>query len=290
MEERKRCLKSLEEFERRTKPKHTFEVKSGVGTPISEILEIEERESDGIELSTLEKETLETFRKKIDFVMPSFNAALGLLSDPETRTPEEYEEEVTNYLDMASEVLRDRVRQEYLRHDGGSLGLSLKNLTDRPFGRVKVEVSFPNGVEVLLDFPDSEDLAELPQRPHPYGERKVRSLTPDWNKLSLLSPQIPRLVVPNIERSEVLQFRGAKKVSFRSIDLRPSEEIQLPLVSVIDSKGSDGRLVFAWEATAIDAKGRIGSSLEVKFEQSDALTEVMSGSLRRFVNEDRTVE
>jgi hypothetical protein len=72
------------------------------------------------------------------------------------------------------------------------------------------------------------------------------------------------------------QVRGAKKVSFRSIDLRPSEEIQLPLVSVIDSKGSDGRLVFVWEATAIDAKGRIRSSLEVEFEQSDALTKVIS--------------
>ena len=292
-EEKSRCLESLKEFERRRAApigSVTLEVKSGDGPTVSEILELEERERAGLDISEVEKTSLEEFRKKIVKVSPSLVAALGMLWDPETRTAEEYEGEVYRYLDMASEAVRERVREEYLKRDGGSLGLSIKNLTDRPFGRVKVELLFPRGVEVYLESLEPGEMAQLPQRPHPYGEPRVKSRSSDWMLHSLLAPLNPGSVVPSVERSEVLSFRGAKKVSFAPMDLRPSEEVELPTVFIINPNRPDRNLEFTWEATAIDANGRIVSSLEVQFEQSDSLEELVLGSLKHFLDDGRSME
>ena len=74
--ERQRCLESLEEYEsRRAGPtrKVTLHAGSGDGASISEVLELEEREAAGLELSESQTETLAKFRKMVEEVRPSPN-------------------------------------------------------------------------------------------------------------------------------------------------------------------------------------------------------------------------
>ena len=192
---------------------------------------------------------------------------------------------MTSYLDVACEAIHERVRQEYLWRDGGSIGLSIKNLTERPFGRVKVEIFLPRNVEVYLETSEPGEMTELPRRPHPYGKPKIKDRS-DWAIRSILPPPIRGLVVPSVERTELVSNGKAKRVSFPPMDLRASEEVELPMIFIVDPKSSDGRLCFTWEATATDAKGRIGSSLEVHFEQSDGLQDLVLGSLRNFLDQE----
>ncbi len=176
-------------------------------------------------------------------------------SDPEDRSPEEYEAEVESYLRRCRSRLDAHALWRYVRSNDGLLGLVIVNPTDRNFEGVKVVVRIDSNV-VAVD-PDEvrEPPDALPAPPRPFGTRKPKAgygagfFGPRVTNAASVPPVVlaPR---PNIDNSH------SATTEYPPVHLRPRAGERLGDITLIIREPPQTDIIGTWSATATNAEGQ----------------------------------
>src|SRR5260221_9131569 len=188
---------------------------------------------------------------------------MGSVLRPETRTEEQYRQEVQQHIVDYAEFLQKHLRWEYSQRTIGLLKLTLVNPTDRVFDAVQVEVFLPGQVTAV----DPDELSRPDSSP-PARPRKFGTAPPivGFGLDSILSSKvvIPRAARITTQRGPKIDNSGSAKVTYKPVTLRArSREILDDIVLIIkDPPGSV--IAGTWEATATHAEARVKGNLAVK--------------------------
>jgi hypothetical protein len=191
-------------------------------------------------------------------------AAIGQLADtlgaigttqPEKRTPEEYQDSVEAYLAQCQRVLAEAVLGRIVDNDAALLGLAVRNPSDRNLPSVKVEVEF-NGP--VLSFDEDPEVAGLPAPPREWGPRQVAA---DFYLPSLAPPTIPTPSYPAL--GFTTRNHGSTTISYTPTDVRPRETVELDAVRLVIRASVGDTLVGNWTATSTAFDGVATGSVRV---------------------------
>jgi hypothetical protein len=191
--------------------------------------------------------------------------------EPDSRTPQDYENEVDTYLDAVKEVMPAVMLRRAYERKLGQVRLLLQNNTDDPIDQLQLELYVPaDGV-----FAASEDVdvprARLPRRPVMLGQagrNKFAAFDP------LRSIQLPNYAymspaVRAIGRRVTIENGGSTRLTFGALDLYPEEIVQLDAFYVYANAGlHTGKALRAeWTARARNLSGVMRGSLEIEVDQ-----------------------
>jgi hypothetical protein len=259
-DEQEACLLSIKRYEQlqaQSSRRKSFEVGRLRGPTVGEVLDLEKRDALGEQLTPEERDTLSQAQKAFGEVVGKFSATVNLFSRPEGRTPQQYRDEVSAYLDNARAAVWLRLTEEFVAAGLGRIQVELMNGTDRPFESVIVEVGLPLGVEVFTETEPREERETIPPRPREFGERETTNVgcIPRLPELSQLTrrPNWPAPPEPQIR----IESRDSVKVTFPGVGLRPFGTTLLPELFVVVRQDPGSTLEIGWEATAANANGRV---------------------------------
>ncbi|MET7869427.1 hypothetical protein [Streptomyces cyaneofuscatus] len=184
---------------------------------------------------------------------------LGFSTDP--RTPEDFEEEVEEYLSDLGQAMQNSLLQK-IGTVGAPLALKLTNPGDENLTKVEVVLSFPETVMACVADDVEVDWPDLPEQ---YG-----SSTSSISARAVAGIQVnsPAFRLPDLHAPEIVRGEGRTFVRFAPVDLRPHETIALDsitLYSTTDDSASeiDGE----WWATATNASGKACRRLVIPIER-----------------------
>lgn len=170
----------------------------------------------------------------------------------ESRTEEEYEAEVEDYLEMARQLLSDAAIASFVEDDRALLRLALRNPTDRNLPKVELIVDFEGPV---LSFDEDPEVEPLPVPPRPWGPRRTSPLSalhvPSYNFLA----DLPASHFDLGQRGYSSRNHGSTTIVYEAVDLRPRGEIELPAVDLVVSSTVGAELVGTWTATSTAVDG-----------------------------------
>jgi hypothetical protein len=179
----------------------------------------------------------------------------GSMIDPETRTPDQYRQEVDAYLDECQQALPGAAAAAFARAQLAWLRLTLVNPTDTNVPSVKLDVAF-DGPVFTFDF-DPDD--ELPRPPRMWGPQANRFFGPSVD-----------LALPNfgaIAPVAPLGFRtrnpGSTEVDYDPVDLRPRATVKLPKVPILVSSEAGSTITGAWRATSKGFDGVVEDTVTI---------------------------
>jgi len=175
-------------------------------------------------------------------------------SEPESRSEDEYLEQVESYLARATTALPDVAKEALARTGSAKWSLEVRNPTDRNFPGLQVEVVIPGRVvahQFSLD-------AGLPTRPRRWGP--VSKRLPAISLLAgVLSNSLPNEYPPSYSSEasyEVECGDGLLRIIFDPVDLRPRATVRLPIADLIVDMMHAGSIVpCRWSATSTAVDG-----------------------------------
>jgi hypothetical protein len=174
------------------------------------------------------------------------------------RSPEQFREEVDEYLSKVRDALPDVLTARSILHDVGRVQLGVVNEKDHSWTNVRVELSVPKDVIVRIWKPEQEqEEHELPEPPRPFGTSSVGQRPfVGFGKLHL--PEVIPFWVPEIEEtaSEI-------KVIFRDQDVRAEGKAPLRDIWLLADDQAPEKISIKWEATADNATKRLKGSVEI---------------------------
>jgi hypothetical protein len=183
-------------------------------------------------------------------LFPSLAAAATSFASmtAETRTPEQYQHEVDEYLDACRDQLAAVSINWLLKKGRNSVRLSVSNPTDRHYNDVEITVHVPGEVVAFGEHERFDWDASLPHPPWPYG--KPRPLG-EFRQLPHLRPftSTPRVRRLHIENG------GSTTLRFPIGDVRPRRSIPLEVFNLVVGEPPDATLEATWTATSPDVHG-----------------------------------
>jgi hypothetical protein len=118
--------------------------------------------------------------------------AMAIFSGPyESRSAEEYQQEVEDYLAKAAQIRPRQVHRIALLKGLGAMALAIENDTMYNFPAVEVRLAFPAEVIPYLDEDDALPYSEIPQPPEPFGSRVLASSLLGLGNHASLDPCAP---------------------------------------------------------------------------------------------------
>jgi hypothetical protein len=202
-----------------------------------------------------------------DIVFPLRGALDALTSkvQPDTRTEEQYAEQIERFLEKARNALVDRALWELFRHAPALLRLQVSNLTDLGYTGVRLAVHVPGQVKgypkELVDAVDG-DRPDIPRPPKPLGTPTVTNnslfagLANQYAGITM--PQIPNLsryVGPG--PGYTVRDTGSVTIDYREFEVRPNETVTLDPVPLLVHEDPGATLTAKWSATAAQVRGRL---------------------------------
>ncbi|SCL26209.1 Putative DNA-binding domain-containing protein [Micromonospora rhizosphaerae] len=184
----------------------------------------------------------------------------GLLGQqvPDSRTEEQYAEEVEQFLHDAEEALVHRGAWDLLRHEPASLNVTVTNPTDVGFVGVRLEVHVSGQVksysEELVEALE-DDRPNVPRAPKPFGTPTFRS--PIQLSGFNFGSYIPSPVYPSPGPSYTVRDTGSVTIEYDDFELRAEETKTLELVPLLVHEKPGTTLTATWSATADGIRGRI---------------------------------
>lgn len=183
---------------------------------------------------------------------------------PDKRTFEEYQAQVVDWQNRWATQAQTVWLQRYLETGHGLCSLTLKNLTDRNFGSVEVQLEI-KGALVLTDLDEVE--AKLPNAPRELGKPKpilIPSSSFDHERLSaaiLANTSAPSIYAEYDE--------GVAYVVWDAGDIRPRATVRSDdIYIVINSKSHRDELSAQWTATTTSADGVNEAQLPISVSES----------------------
>ena len=252
------------------------------GLTIREYERILAKKESGAELTPEEEETFAAAHAAMRTVASAVSAATaGLLKSliqPETRTSEQYEEEVRRHLSRYAEFLDESLLWSYVERNMGLLSLTLVNPTDHVYEDVQLKLYLPGQVKAMNDVP--QPASSPPARPRPFG---TGSPVLDFDLLGGRAPSwsavIPRQAGYAPPRRPKIDNSGSVKVTYPPVLLRPRAHEALDSIVLIINESPGSVINGTWEASATNAEGRVNGHLTVRVAKaplpvSDLLADV----------------
>ncbi len=234
------------------------------GLTLGECMRLIEKEESGAELTAEEKRRIFAAHEAMAPVFSAVKAitVFSFLSiRPDTRTLDQYRDEVGRHLSNYREFLSKQLRRRYVTGKIGHLKLTVVNPTDRVFEDVQIEIYLPGRVRAL----DPSELVEpstRPGRPRPFGQGTRMSLLPNISIPGECSVRIPGALGPR-PRPRIDNSTSAK-VTYPSVLLRPRSQMRLDEVVLVVEERPGSVIAGTWEATATNAEGRVKGGLAVR--------------------------
>lgn len=216
----------------------------------------------------------------------ALQAMLAGLSRPEDRKPEQFREEVEQYLERVREPAVSRALASAVQQGLGRFDLALTNLTDRNFAAVALELTIKASVFALDD--DEELSTRLPARPRPWGTPRPSplygSLNPSFSSHPML---VPPALNPAVFRKGVeIDNSKSARLMYDTVELRPRERVLLSVVHLFGRPHLEySELVATWSATSTSADGVASGELVIPVHTVPVTT---SELLEWLAEQDRT--
>lgn len=224
-------------------------------TSIAELKRLEEQEAAGEELTPDEAERLQLAREQLRQTVGLASQAIAAQMnkfwtvEPESRTPEEYEEAVEAFADDFRKALPADVWAG-ASHLLTPCTLALRNETARNLPEVRLVVHIAGG-ETAATRP-RRSRPEMPSPPRPFGPRSIDrfGLGAGYNLSSLYrSPGS----LPARPSGVHIDNGGSATLNFDPVHLRPHETVGLPPVVLLLPPGEP--ITATWEATSTGTDG-----------------------------------
>lgn len=163
---------------------------------------------------------------------------------PEDRSPQEFREQVEEYLREVEPYVPVRARAAFLDAFPRRYQLLLRNLTDKNYMRVRVDLSIPGAIWAYREKGDAWEDAG-PSAPRAYGAVRY----PDY-----LYP--PSMTLPNLAPPIVIDNGGSSHLRFERVDLGPEDERPLwSFYLVADGSLRGETVTCTWSARAENVDG-----------------------------------
>ncbi len=190
---------------------------------------------------------------------------LGLESD--SRTPEQYDKEVDEYITKATEALPGVLLKGCQVRGLGRVAFVLRNDTDDPIHGLLVEVRIPaKGVMALHE--DEIPNAKMPTRPVMLGmaRRSRLDYLGGLGYPSLLAPSFRMPAISPIRRVHIDNSHSVV-LTFDPLDLYPEDTAELDEVWLFANPAVAGTTLAAeWSARSRDASGVLRETLEIEVD------------------------
>lgn len=228
-----------------------FKVKYA-GLTFGELGELQKKRADGEALTEEEERRLEeaeaTLKSLGEAARTVTSSLLARVS--EDRSEDEFQAQVDKYLEKLDQAIHLVALRWLVARRTGAVDLTLTNLTSRNFSKTQVELTLPRDC-VVLEGPEV-DGATLPSPPRPWGKgRRFALYPPSPAEFAGAFNGIPDL----IQEVEVVTKKDTI-VRFAPVDLRPMQQLMLPIIHVIVPQTMQSKRVdVAWRATSTSADG-----------------------------------
>jgi hypothetical protein len=182
----------------------------------------------------------------------------------ETRTPEQYDRAVEEYLDGARARLPDHIRYTAVKKGIGRLSVAVVNNTEDNFEEVAVVLTFEGGLSAYFDEQDARFELDhsLPSRPRRWGPYRSRST--DFTHVLGAKP-IPLSNIPAMRRGHIDNSASAR-IALAPVHLRPNYRVNLPTIFVVvpaeEATGLES-VIASWYATSTSVSGSAQGTLDV---------------------------
>ncbi len=285
-DEQAACLVGVNQYEHRhAEPIRPggFVVGSGGGPTVRDVVDLERREAQGQQLTPEERRTLSEARESMAETRRNLLAALSastdLFSRPEGRTPQQYRDEVRDYIDKARVAALLRLTQEFVAAGLGRIQIELTNATDRPFQSVIVELRLPANGEVFTKVVPERDRECIPPRPREFGQRERTGFEPSSLGVGMRLSIPPQWPIPAKPQIRVDRGGDFVKVKFPGVELRATGVVALPEVFVVVPQGQGSSLEIAWEATDVNAHSRVVGTIRLHVGAPPSVAKLIGGVL-----------
>ncbi|GAA2288683.1 hypothetical protein GCM10010145_68810 [Streptomyces ruber] len=175
----------------------------------------------------------------------------------ESRSPEEFRQEVDEYLSDLNLAMQHALAQA-VSATGTPLTLTLTNPGEDNLTKVQVVLSLPDTVTAHVTA-DAEEEVDWPHQPAKYGEGTIPVLGVHQGVLGVQPSayHLPSLHSPDIEQQD-----GRTLIRFAPVDLRPHETVDLDPITVYSSQEADFFLS-EWRATATNVSSKVQRPLSI---------------------------
>ncbi|MFJ8696974.1 AlbA family DNA-binding domain-containing protein [Streptomyces roseolilacinus] len=182
---------------------------------------------------------------------------------PDSRSPEEFRQEVDEYLSDFDLAMQHALAQA-VSGIGTPLTLTLTNPGEDNLTQVQVVLSLPDTVTAHVTA-DTEEEVDWPHQPAKYGEGTIPALGVHQGVLGVqpYAYHLPSLHSPDIEQQD-----GHTVIRFAPVDLRPHETVTLDPITVYSSQEADS-FVSEWRATATNVSSKAQGSLSIPAQRLD---------------------
>lgn len=196
----------------------------------------------------------------------------SVMSTPEDRTPEQYRDEVEQYLKAAESAAVHVAFSSNKNRTKTPLRVRVSNPTERNLESVAVTIRFAGAVAAVRE-PD----ATLPPPPRSWGPRPL-----EW--MSGHSEYFAASLRRSTELSRILSDRSSLRgdyavneegdatvISFDSFDLRPYASYELPPVHLIVGERMKGSMTGTWSGTTKNRDGLAEGTIHVQLADTVVL-------------------
>lgn len=279
-EEQSRCLASLRRWEAPVEP-HVPSVSGSInaeplgrhgdspldGVTFGDITRLQERRRGGEVLSDDEVRIVAAATKsiytKISEIVAGASSTQALFSDPDSRSADEYNSQLSTHLSSCRDLLHARVLWAYVTAGTGLMRLTIHNPTDRPFESVEVEVHLPGQVRALDPENVPEPSDEMPRPPRPFGERTLKAEYGSFGRSQFLSGVYSPPRIPHLRRGPQIDNGGSAKITYEPFTLRPQTRETLADIHLRITEPPGTVIECTWEAASTNAEGRVKGTLRI---------------------------
>ncbi|MEV8535668.1 hypothetical protein [Streptomyces sp. NPDC051211] len=176
---------------------------------------------------------------------------------PDSRSPEEFRQEVDEYLSDFDLAMQHALAQA-VSAAGTPVTLTLTNPGEDNLTKVQVVLSLPGTVMAHVT-DDAEEEIDWPLQPAKYGEGIIPGL---GIHQGVLGVQPPAYHLPSLHSPDIEQQDGRTLIRFAPVDLRPHETVTLDAITVYSSQEADS-FPAEWRATATNVSSNVQRSLSI---------------------------
>ncbi|MEU9418429.1 hypothetical protein [Streptomyces sp. NPDC048272] len=177
---------------------------------------------------------------------------------PDSRTPEQFRQEVDEYLrdfDLAMQQTMAQRVAEATR----PLTLKLTNPGEDNLTQVQVVLSLPDTISAHVTDEVEEEI-DWPTQPPKYGEGSTLPGIAGYAR-GMLGVQ-PSYQLPFPDSTDIEQQDGHTIIRFAPVDLRPHEKVTLDPITLYSSQDADP-FISEWRATATNVSSKTQGSLPI---------------------------
>ncbi|MFY1637242.1 helix-turn-helix domain-containing protein [Solwaraspora sp. WMMB335] len=194
----------------------------------------------------------------------------GLRATPDTRTEEQYYEQIEKYLTVAQASLVNRGQWYFYRHEPAQLRVHVSNPADIGVKAIRLRIHIPGNVNAVPD--GIRHLVEggrptLPEVPPPLGtpldpvENLIRaSEYRRWIPVDSLSA---RSSDSGLRPAFIVADSGSVTIDYRDFDLRPGEHLALAPVPLWAREKAGTSVTATWRATGDGIRGLLSGEINL---------------------------